>query len=312
MKNIYKGIIDLINKNVDCVLVTITNSKGSTPRGAGAKMVVTKEGLYSGTIGGGKVEHEAIEKARRVLEDKKTTTYYYRLNQNDIQDLGMICGGNVDVCFSYIDKDSSYIKGLLKDVVDIYENNEKGYLIISRMEGDEKPLRLSRERADVTEDLYVEKIVTYDRIYIFGGGHVSQALVPVLAEVDFQCIIVEDRKEFTKKELFPEAYKIVLTDFEDIFSTVKIEKNDYVAVMTRGHKDDEKIQAQVLKTSAKYIGVIGSRRKKAIVFSNLKKQGFTERNLDRISTPIGLDIKAETPEEIAISIAAELILKRRG
>ena len=143
--------------------------------------------------------------------------------------------------------------------------------------------------------------------HIGGDGIVAQALVPILTSVDFSCVILENREEFCRPELFPGAEDVRMIENWHLGDYVSIGEEDYVCVMTRGHKDDTIVQEQILRTPAAYIGVIGSRRKKASVFRVLKEDGFTDRDLERITTPIGLEIGAETPAEIAISIAAQMI-----
>lgn len=140
----------------------------------------------------------------------------------------------------------------------------------------------------------------------------AQALVPALAAIDFSCIILEDREAFCKPELFPQAERVLKINMQRIADFVQITEEDYVCVMTRGHKNDTIVQEQVLKTPARYIGVIGSRKKKAAVFQILKQLGMTDADLGRITTPIGLEIQAETPAEIAVSIAAQMIQVRAG
>ena len=135
----------------------------------------------------------------------------------------------------------------------------------------------------------------------------------MLASVGFRCVVLEDREEFLQKELFPGAWEVRRVCNDRISETVKIREEDYVCILTRGHKDDMIIQAQVLQTKASYIGVIGSRRKAAAVAAALKeKYHISSEELKRVHTPIGLPIGAETPAEIAVSIAAELIRCRAG
>ena len=169
-----------------------------------------------------------------------------------------------------------------------------------------KPCQLT----DGGRTYYCEPLFRAGRVYVFGGGHVSQALVPALTAVDFRCVVLEDRPEFCRPELFPGVEETRLVDNARLADFVTVDERDYVVVMTRGHKDDQAVQAQMLRTPAHYIGVIGSRRKTAGVFARLREEGFTDADLARITTPIGLDIKAETPAEIAVSIAAQLIQVR--
>ena len=147
-------------------------------------------------------------------------------------------------------------------------------------------------------------------MYIFGGGHVAQALVPVLASVDFRCVVIEDREEFCKKSLFPKAEKVLLLGEEEWKNALEVSENDYVCIMTRGHQNDLACQAFAIRTQANYIGVIGSRRKVAAVNAKLCAMGFDDDQIARIITPIGLEIGAVTPAEIAVSIAAQMIAHR--
>ena len=157
---------------------------------------------------------------------------------------------------------------------------------------------------------YCEILIRSGRVYIFGGGHVAQALVPALSAVGFRCVILEDREDFCLPELFPGVEETMLVDNNHIEDYLTITPDDYICIMTRGHKDDMICEAYAMKTPACYIGVIGSKKKVASVNAKLMAMGFSEENLSRITTPIGLDIMAETPAEIAVSITAQLIHER--
>ena len=171
-------------------------------------------------------------------------------------------------------------------------------------------LKLSRH-PERTGDIFAEQICSSGKVYIFGGGHVAQELVPVLAHVGFRCTVMDDREEFTKKELFPGAEEVICGDLRRIGDFITVGSEDYVCVMTRGHAYDTVVQAQVLRCLPTYCGVIGSAMKAAGVRRTLKEEyGLTEEELDLVTTPIGLNIKGETPAEIAISIAAQMILHR--
>lgn len=150
------------------------------------------------------------------------------------------------------------------------------------------------------------------QVYVFGGGHVAQALVPVLAGLDFSVTVLEERPQFAAPGLFPGAVQVILCDFLDLDKSVTITPQDYVVVMTRGHQGDYEILTQILRKRPYYMGCIGSRRKAALTRERLLSDGFSTETVEKLHSPIGLDIAAETPAEIAISIAAELILCRRG
>ncbi|MDO5563773.1 MAG: xanthine dehydrogenase accessory protein XdhC [Eubacteriales bacterium] len=249
-------------------LVKIIDSKGSTPRSKGAYMIVTERNEARGTIGGGKVEYLATLKALELLKEKKNGEYNYNLDREGNEQIGMVCGGDIKVSFTYLEPSNESLK-ILKDL-DI-ENNFGG------------------------------------RVYIFGAGHVSQCLEKVLNFIGFDTIIIDDREEFANKEKFPLSKEIIVSNYDDIMSKINIKENDYVAIMTRGHAFDYEVEKQVLNTKAKYIGVIGSHKKIKVINEKLMKDGFSEERIKEVHTPIGLEIGAQTPEEIAISVAAEII-----
>lgn len=322
MKRILETLLDELKAGKNVVLVTVVASSGSTPRGEGARMVVGSGGRLYGTIGGGAVEYESEKMAMDLLEQGRSAFHYFRLKPNQVQDLGMVCGGNVNVFFQHMQHTDAEFIALLEHALQSISGLETKWLV-TRAEGcdwtmsvaDQNdgmlPERLLKNDAVQMMDgevlYFAEPLMTSGIVYIFGGGHVAQQLQPVLTHVDFRCVIFEDRPEFCTHELFPTAEQLILGDFQNIAEKVSLTEHDYVVVMTRGHACDYEIERQVLATPACYIGVIGSRGKVAVVSKKLMADGYSQHDLDRIYTPIGLDIKAETPAEIAISIAAEMI-----
>ncbi len=330
MAKLFDALEEQVVNGQNTILLSVYKSTGSAPRGAGAHMLVTEAGRVFGTVGGGAVEYEAELLAHRMLKEKKSVCEHYRLAPNDVQDLGMVCGGDVDICFTYIDAGEPLWKKMTDGCRRMKAAGESVWLLIGLdgvHEGEvgvygrktgligwnipEAVIEKMNTTYGIVESdgttYYYERLENSGKVYIFGGGHVAQALVPILSSVDFSCVVLENREEFCKPELFPDASEVRLIENWHLEDYVTINEEDFVCVMTRGHKDDTIIQEQILRTPAAYIGVIGSRRKKASVFRVLKEAGFTDRNLERITTPIGLDIQAETPAEIAISITAQLI-----
>ena len=326
MRNMLKTIKNKLEPGQSLVLVTVIASSGATPRGAGARMLVGKEGRICGTIGGGAVEYRSEQIAAKVLEKKTSLGHNFTLTKDDVQNLGMICGGACDVFFHYLPAGDSYTIMLCSEaeaqfqkgsdlwlLTDVSENGRMGlYAEILGFWGIAVPENLALSRhPERTGNIFAEQINSSGKVYIFGGGHVAQELVPVLAHVGFRCVVMDDREEFTKKELFPGAEEVICGDLQNIGGYLTIGNDDYVCVMTRGHAYDTVVQAQVLKCRPTYCGVIGSAFKAAGVRKTLKeKYGLSDDELDLVTTPIGLNIKGETPAEIAISIAAQMILHR--
>jgi xanthine dehydrogenase accessory factor len=162
-----------------------------------------------------------------------------------------------------------------------------------------------------TMDVFIEPIVSEPTLCIFGAGHISLSICKIAKIVGFKVIVIDDRAEFANKNRFPEADEIVAEDFSEVFLKLKINRSAYIVIVTRGHKFDEKVLEWAVNTEADYIGMIGSKKKKEDIFSNLQSRGTSKQLLEDVHAPIGLDIHAETPEEIAVSIMAEIIKVRR-
>lgn len=162
-----------------------------------------------------------------------------------------------------------------------------------------------------TLEIFVEPILPSPTLYIFGGGHVSGAVARAAHSVGFAVGVIDDRESFANRERFPMAGEIY-TSFEEAFEKVKPNASSYLLIVTRGHKDDMRVLAWAVRTSARYVGMIGSKRKVISVYKALEKEGYSPAEFERVHAPVGLNIGALTPEEIAISITAELIGIRRN
>lgn len=332
MKKMFSLMEQKLTSGENLVLVTVIASSGATPRGAGARMLVGKDGRICGTIGGGAVEYRSEKIALSLLKDQTSLEYDFSLTRDDVQNLGMICGGAVTVYFRFLPASDPQILEIVRKAVTLFDEGEDLWLLseisdggrlglYTRQEGflgisapEHLEARLTQKPSRILmdgRDFFAEQISASGKVYVFGCGHVAQELVPVLSHVGFRCVVLDDRPEFANRELFPTAEQVGLIDFTDIGSTVAIGEKDFVCIMTRGHAYDAAIQAQVLRTPACYIGVIGSASKKAGVFQKLREEhGFTDEDFARITSPIGLSIGAETPAEIAISIAGQMIALR--
>ena len=161
-------------------------------------------------------------------------------------------------------------------------------------------------------EVFIEPILTQPALFIFGGGHIALALAKMGKLCGFKIAVVDDRKEFANAERFPEAEIVIAGDFAKSFDRVEIDKSSYIVIVTHGHKHDELVLEWAVGTQAKYIGMIGSKTKNEAVFSHLMDRGIPREQLDRVHAPIGLEIEAQTPEEIAVSILAEVIKVRRS
>ena len=270
--DIIERAFEYLCANEDLELVEIVESSTvGTPRKAGAFMFVDINAESFGTVGGGNVEYQATLYAKELLSKKQSGEKKYELSQAAAENIGMVCGGDNLMKFTYL------------------TNDEKSKAILNELK---------------------EKNKSKNTVFIFGGGHVSMELAKTLRYVGFEYSVWDDRENFANRERFPEAKEVICEPFENILNRIKITKNDMVVVMTRGHVYDYMVEKQVLKTEAAYIGVIGSSSKNEVIREKLLVDGYSEKDINRVCAPIGIPIAADTPEEIAISIAAEIIMFR--
>jgi xanthine dehydrogenase accessory factor len=332
IKDLFTAILKKTGAGEDTVLATIVAEAGSSPRSVGAHMLVDKNGRVCGTIGGGTMEYKSIQYARQLLERQQSRRKTYRLYRNDEEELGMVCGGDVDIYFQFMEGGDEKTIDLMKQCLTRLEKDKDLWLFIDltsptdwtmalysaeaplegmNLSGDDiKALARNTGVMIKTGDrcIYGEPVNFAGKVFIFGAGHVSQALTPVLASVGFRCVIYDNREEFVNRELFPAAYDLIVGDYDDIGEKIEIGARDYIVIVT--HAFDLAVLRQIISRNCVYIGVIGSKTKAAMVKQQLIQEGVSEEALNKINAPIGLRIQSETPEEIAISITGEMILRR--
>ena len=328
MGELIEQILHGLEKGTGVELVSVVEASGSTPRGAGALLAVFGDGSAIGTVGGGNVEFEATNLAKELVVRGENALRHFRFVQGDAASLGMVCGGDVTLHFQYLSPEDGEVLELLRKLLEASGRNADQWLV-RRLEGEAVSYMALTGRAGVhdefpfPEDLLQNKAVWRDgwfalpmvkagRVYLFGGGHVSQALVRAIVPLGFRPVIYDDRPEFTDLALFPGAEETFCGPFEELEHHVTITGDDYVIIMTRGHQADYEVLTKTLRSGARYIGCIGSRKKLSICRDRLLEAGFTAEEYQQVHAPIGLAIGAETPAEIAVSVAAELIAVRAG
>ncbi len=334
MKQLYSVMQQALARGENVVLVRIVASSGSVPRGVGACMAVFEDGSTLGTIGGGAVEKIAAEHAMGVHQKKESACKGFCLAPNQVADIGMICGGDVTVYYQFFGAGDQKVHDYLLAMLQALSGGKNCWRI-TRLEGEtvtgeglydaENGLRfledlpVSQLQPMLTsKSVYVQGTPAYSVepicragfVYIFGGGHVGRELVPVLSRVGFRVCVYDDRESFAKPENYPQAEKVIFGSFLNIREKIEITKDDYVVIMTPGHLADREVLLQALRTDAAYIGCIGSKKKVAKTNEYLLANGIPEAALSRVHAPIGIEIFGETPAEIAISVAAEMICHR--
>jgi xanthine dehydrogenase accessory factor len=339
VREILKEAIGLLEKGQGFALATIVEQARSAPRSAGARMMIRKDGAVIGTVGGGALEARVQKIAAEMMTNRKAALVSFNLTAGDSSGMGMICGGEVSVLIEYVDAGDPACLTLYRELAAVLERSERAWLVTllpSQEDGRSGRTFLMRDGGEVTgisgdvaeglEDLLdevrgcraftflkgrravIDSLGNRGTALIFGAGHVGRSLVPVLSSVEFRTVILDDRQEFASRERFGCADEIVhLDSFEDAFKEVTVDEQSYIVIITRGHLHDRTVLGQALRTKAAYIGLIGSRTKRDVTFRAILDEGFAETDLERVHSPIGLSIKAETPAEIAVSIAAEMI-----
>jgi len=278
-------------------LCTVVGTKGSTPQDKGAAMVVLRNGNSIGTLGGGCVEAEVRIRAQRLMSENQSRLLRFRLDQDYGWDDGLVCGGTMDIAIQVFSSAQSVIS-IHRILADLAANRPASLQINV---GDES-LRLARFEIEIPPT---------PTLLIAGAGHVGRALALAASQIDFEVVIVDDRADCLTPSDFPGA-RCILGDIETELSKYDLKPWTYVVIVTRGHQHDAQALAAVIRSPAAYVGLIGSKRKIHKIFNELRQQGVPRDRLASVHAPIGLEIAAVSPAEIAVSIAAELIAVRRG
>ena len=316
--NVWSAAADLIRGGSAGALATVARVRGSTPVPAGTKMLVGAEGRLIGSVGGGCVEAEVIGAALEAQRRRAPALLTHHLNADLAGDLGLSCGGTVDIFVEPLLADESYVRvlesaataasGLVRTAKEL-----KGNGPIKTFEQLAAGAR-SGVAATLTRDgrFVEERLLLAPRVFVFGAGHVGAAIARAAAAAGFRVVVIDDRAEYADPARFPDDVGVVAAEVDDALARFPLTAADAVVIATRGHRNDALILERVATSPAGYVGLLGSRRKKIVVTKGLKLAGVPAKSLQRVRVPVGLAIGAVTPEEIAVSVVAELIAWRRG
>jgi xanthine dehydrogenase accessory factor len=346
MRKVLEFICAELQADRPVVGAVIVAASGSTPRSTGSRMAVAADGRSCGTVGGGPGEAAARKEAEAVHRGQSGKLLQIDLTAPEAAAEGMICGGMIDVLVEYIAADSENLR-IFSDLLTAWEGagppGRPGVLLTSfRADGDraevigrtldperlpdplpealcrEVRLRAGKTRLPFAEGeagffVLVEPMQSPGTVLIAGAGHVGRATAALTASVGFHTIVLDDRADFLLPERFPAGCRLKpVSAFAGCFGDLTVTAEALIVILTRGHVHDKTVLAQALETPAGYIGMIGSRRKRDAIYDRLLEEGVSRAALERVHCPIGLDIGADTPEEIAVSITAELIRHRAG
>jgi xanthine dehydrogenase accessory factor len=325
-------------------LCTILRLTGSGPRGAGAKMAVRDGGEPIGSVGGGVLERKATAWAEEALRTGRAACKPFALDLSQASEEGMTCGGQAELLVEPLDGALPAVRDLFGEALALLRRGGRGWMVTAlRAEGD--GVAVARYLAaggaclasapvagqSVPDDLlasppstptllaqgavryFLEPLAPRLTLYVCGGGHIALHLVPLCKRLGFWTVVLDDRPEFVTRKRFPLADELLpVPGYQGALDGLPVGEGSYVVIVTRGHGGDLEVLRQALARRPDFVGMIGSARKRALVFAQLAAEGVSPEALARVACPIGLPIGAETPEEIAVSIAAQLVAVRRG
>ena len=350
MREVFREAVSELEKGRRVVVATVVRTKGSTPQKPGAKLLVRHDGSGVGTLGGGCVEGDIWFAAKELMKRGGPSEYRdYELNEEMAAEDGLVCGGTMYFLIDPVYQPGDYID-VAREIDGAYRGEDAVAVasVVKPAEGQPAPIgarllvrengstegtlgseALDRDASRKARDLmvlgkndyvvaengaeyFVEAYTTPPQMVLCGGGHVSKAIAPLAKTVGFRVFITDDREEFANADRFPEADRLVVAAPEDALPQLPINQNTFIIVATRGHRYDNVALDVAARTPAKYVGLMGSRRKTILIYEDLLRGGMPIERVREIRSPIGLDVRARTPEEIAVSIIAEVLMFRLG
>ncbi|TFI51836.1 XdhC/CoxI family protein [Mastigocladus laminosus UU774] len=295
------------------VIATVVSTKGSVPRETGAKMLISSDGKTFGTIGGGAGEAKVYQQALQIFQTGKKQSVEIDLSGAPYSQTQGICGGTMLVWLELWSGCKAI--ELVKKILQIL-NLEQTPVLITPFDQDQKPYLTTTPSLNspllVYDQAFIECLSPSPKLLIIGAGHIAIPLTQVAKIAGFQVIVQDDRPDFATNQRFPEAAMIIAEPIIAIQKILNHTSDLYVALVNRSYVQDLTALRLILNYQPKYIGMIGSKKRVHTIYKILQDEGYATKILQQIYAPIGLDIGAFTPEEIAVSICGELIKVRRG
>jgi xanthine dehydrogenase accessory factor len=337
MRELLRHLLAALKSGRPVVWCRLVETRGSTPQKAGAAMLVYEDGSQAGTLGGGCVEAEVKRRALGLLAENRADVCTFQLDSDYGWDDGLICGGRMKIVVAPLvaGAERAYFEQLA-DFVERGQGCTEALVFDSEGSGLAAPssylfdacgqrLKCSSAPAVVTAQLrpladrprpYTAHGIAFlpvlprCRLVIVGGGHVGKAVAELAADLEFDVWIVDDRPEFAAEDRFPRAERRISGPIDRVLPDLEITPDTYCLILTRGHSHDQEALFHLADRGARYVGLIGSKRKIKMIFENLAAEGVSPEALAKVYAPLGIDIGSQTVPEIAVSICAELIAHR--
>ncbi len=295
--NILETVVREVEAGRRVALCVIVATRGSTPQPAATMVCIDEDAAVTGTLGGGCVEADVRRQGYTLLLAGRSELITFALDSDFGYDDGMICGGQLDIAVSVVPTSTDI--GPCREAVERLRSGQAAALSI----------RVDRVDGPIAYRVHLEAT---PKLVIAGAGHISRILARMLVPLGFGVHVIDERAEYANSDRFPNPIHTTVGDIATTLSSWPVDGNTYIVIVTRGHRHDEGALRAVLDSPARYIGMIGSRRKIIVIFDDLKHGGATQAQLSRVHAPIGVDIGSVTADEIALSIAAELVSVRRA
>jgi xanthine dehydrogenase accessory factor len=315
MEDIYAEIVKGLGRKEKLALAKVITRVGSAPRAVGVKYLIKGDGTSVGSIGGGCVEAEVWQEAQKVMEKREGRILHFELTSEQLAEGGLICGGNINIFLEPLSEEfldiyqeaakirqrgGSAILATLVTVDGTFSKGE-GSKVLMKTSGEKvgsllggaelekkilkegevllrekkpKVLVLSSENGKM--EILLEPVFSEPTVYLFGGGHVSEQVAPLAKKVHFKVVVIDDREMFANRTRFPEADEVVVSEFERSFHQLNIDDSSYIVIVTRGHLYDGFVLEQAVKSKARYIGMIGSKKKIRTLYDNLMGKGMAK------------------------------------
>ncbi|NVK51355.1 MAG: XdhC family protein [Flavobacteriaceae bacterium] len=306
----WQQLLAKLQENKNVYLLTVIQNSGSSPGRKGFKMLVAEDDFIFGSVGGGVMEFALVEEAKHLLSNQQEQIIYKKqIHKGSGKDgSGMICSGEQTVVFHPLN--TNHIT-LVSKIVNCLKNSQQKTIHFS-------PTGISFNKNNIQEKyqatihsetnwLFQEQIGFKETIYIVGGGHVGLAVSKLFRQLNFYVVVFDNRENLNTFNKNTFAHQKHVIDYNEIENHIIQGNNSYITIMTNKYTDDKLVLSKLIKNSYKYIGVLGSKAKLKTMWNVLLREGITQQELELVFAPIGIPIKSETPEEIAVSIAAEII-----
>jgi xanthine dehydrogenase accessory factor len=343
MRDLLPQLLEIAAGKRDAVYCRLVETRGSTPQKPGATMLIYPDGSQAGTLGGGCVEAEVKRKALGILNSGTGDgeIALFQLDNDYGWDDGLICGGRMHILMQPVQttavreyliqltelivQSPGFVEVIVFDQQNEFEPatlilfDEQAQQIASLGVTDGTPVEsisamvsplTDRPKAIAQDGIAILPVLEQCRLLIVGGGHIGKAVADLAYDLDFDVWVQDDRESIISEDRFPRATKRLAGSVDQVLPGLSIDKDTYCLIVTRGHNHDEEALYYLAPRGARYIGMIGSKRKIRMIFDDLRTQGISAEDLEQVHAPVGVEIGSQTVAEIAISICAELISHR--